>query len=206
MNPLTIKNKTDQQTPWFTLTVATLITASYSLFGAANQTLVFNRDNIAAGELYQLLTGHFIHSDPTHLFWNLMGLLIIGSLLEIHHHLSILSHCAVFLLSAATIDLHIWLGEPALIQYCGLSGFLNTELALLLALSWQQTRHGVFPLITLAVMLKIGIETLSEQALFTQTTWTVVPWVHAVGLLTGFLFFLTFLWENNPRAVSPSNS
>ncbi|MBF0446719.1 MAG: rhombosortase [Magnetococcales bacterium] len=176
--------------PWLTSLIVLLCSGLYFLFGPANAQLVYDRERITQGDFYTLISGHFIHSDPSHLFWNLAGLLIIGSLLEQKHHFSAWQYMGLLLAAILTIDLYLWLQEPSLIRYCGLSGLLNAQLALLLGLSWKQERHWTLVVITLAILLKIGLEWHLKTALLTQTSWVTTPSAHGVGLLTGGVFFL----------------
>ena len=57
--------------PWFTLLLAGAAVLIYLVAGPAPAGLLFDRAALANGEVWRLLTGHLVHSDPAHLAWNL---------------------------------------------------------------------------------------------------------------------------------------
>ena len=85
------------------------------------------------------------------------------------------------------MDLWLWWGNTALEYYCGLSGILNSLLAIGLIQLWKDVRHPLVWLIGLGSIGKIIFEIYNGQAVLTQTAWPSVPDVHAVGLLSGLL-------------------
>ncbi len=56
-----------------------------------------------------------------------------------------------------------------------------------LAHQWQLYRHPLILLTGAGALVKITLEIMSGQAIFTQTTWPSVPASHAVGLLGGLV-------------------
>ena len=89
--------------------------------------LRFDRSGIGEGEIWRLLTCHFVHLGWSHLLLNAAGLLLIWYLVAARfrttHWLLIAG------VTIAGIDVGFWLFEPQLQWYVGLSGLLHGLLA-----------------------------------------------------------------------------
>ncbi len=172
----------------------TLILASgalllYACAGPIPHEWVYDRTAVMHGEIWRGLTGHFTHSDGTHVFWDVTALVILGMLFES----SLRSHfLTVLVIGVLSVNAGLWWGMPALQQYCGLSGILNT--VLMAGLIQQATRstdrweRRLLLCIGLGALLKIAIEIALDSALFTQTHWPAVPLIHAAGAFGGLLW------------------
>ena len=57
--------------PWRTLLLTTLALAGYLFLGAAPEAWVFDRTAIGQGEVWRLVTGHWVHSDFEHALWDI---------------------------------------------------------------------------------------------------------------------------------------
>ncbi len=44
--------------------------------------LYFSAEDIAQGRSWRIVTGHLMHADAAHLFWNCLGLAVLGALIE----------------------------------------------------------------------------------------------------------------------------
>jgi len=189
--------RTDRHIPWMTLLLSGLAAALFAVAGPAPAEWVYDRDVIAGGQVWRLLSAHLLHSDLEHLLWNLAGLAILGSVVERHFGGKLL--LGGLLLGSLLVDLVLWTAMPWLSYYCGLSGVLNTLLVTALAALWRQS-----PQITLLVgagsLLKILWEMTTGQALLTHTTWAAVPAAHLAGWLAGLLL-VPALW---PVHTTPS--
>ena len=91
------------------------------------QMLRFDRAAIAEGELWRLLTGHFVHLGWPHAAMNIGGLILVWLLLG--PLFSALQWCTVSVASIAAIDLGFWVLDTDLEWYVGLSGLLHGMLA-----------------------------------------------------------------------------
>ena len=112
----------------------------------------YQREAILAGELWRLLSAHFIHAGWPHLWLNLAGLTLIGLLFPF---LSAPRFgVSLLLASALAIDLGLWLLNPEIHWYVGLSGVLHGLFAggALLHLRHRGWRGGGY-LLLLAVKL-----------------------------------------------------
>jgi len=106
------------------------------------------------------------------------------------------------LFSMLTINGWIWLGMPDMIHYAGLSGIINALLALLLYRLWRHRPHPVILIIAAGAGLKLAVEVLTGQALFTNTLWPSVPSVHLVGVFTAMLFILSVAYTHRICKIS----
>jgi rhomboid family GlyGly-CTERM serine protease len=97
---------------------------------ALSSLLVFDRLAIDQGEFWRLLTGHLVHLSSTHLFANVLALGVVGSVIE---RLRLPGNAALPVVMALGISIVLYIYEPQLIVYGGLSGIiygLATYLAL----------------------------------------------------------------------------
>ncbi len=200
-----IFNKNSKQTnfqkPWFTITLCLGCALLFMILGAVPDTLIYNRNVIEQGEIWRLLSNHFVHCDISHLGWNLVGLLILGSLLEQHLGAKLLGLTAI---SCIGVSSWLWFIKTDLTLYCGLSGMLNGMFSFLLLILWRENKNPVIPLIAIAAVIKIIIEASTQQAIFTHLSWDSVPGAHVAGILTGLFYFLitTVPKETIPRTRS----
>jgi rhomboid family GlyGly-CTERM serine protease len=170
--------------PWRTLLLAAGAVSAYLALGPAPAGWVFDRFAISDGEWWRLLSGHWVHSSPSHAGWNIAALLLLGALFEprLRWRLPL-----SLLIAALGVGAWLWWGMPELLYYCGLSGILNGLLALGLLQHWQEHRHPLALLSAAVAGLKIVVESSTGQALFTQAAWASVPSAHAAGYLSGLL-------------------
>jgi rhomboid family GlyGly-CTERM serine protease len=89
----------------------------------ARMLLRYDRTEIAAGELWRLLSGHFVHLDLSHLLLNLAGLLLVWIL--VGRAFRPLGWAIVLLASIVAIDAGFWWLLSGLDWYVGLSGALH---------------------------------------------------------------------------------
>jgi len=174
--------------PWRTLLLGLLATLLYWIAGVAPDNLVYHREAIAQGDLWSMISGHWVHSDRQHAVWNIAALLILGSLFE-----RTLKHRLFSDLLLASLILSLWIGVfmPELQAYCGLSGILNTLLVSGCLTLWQQFRSPTLLLIPVLAFFKSLFELYHHQAIFTQTAWPSVPEAHLIGMAIGVLLFYT---------------
>ncbi len=184
-----VRLESDLVLPWQTLSLTAVALIAYMIPGAAPETWVFDRTAIEEGEIWRLVTGHWVHSDPSHALWNISALVFLGLLFERRLRSDLLISLFV---GTVTVDAWLWWGNSSLAYYCGLSGILNSLLIVGLVRFWQDYKHPLVLFITMVAVIKIAAEVFIGQGLLTHTAWPSVPTVHAAGFLggLGLMFFL----------------
>lgn len=173
--------------PRASLALGALALAIYFVAGPAPVALVFDRDAIAQGEIWRLLTAHLAHTEGSHLTANILGLAVLGMLFERQAGAWVL----LFVSSAAVISGWLWFFRPEVWQYGGLSGTLYAFLAAGLVRQWCEP--GRRPLIaTVAVLLvgKLLLESLQPGFGLAHTAWPVLHGAHWVGACAGLFVVL----------------
>lgn len=132
---------------------ASLLAAAFG--GAGRLWLRWDREAVAGGELWRLVTGHFVHLNPGHLLLNLAGLVLVWLLVGSRYRP--LGWWAVTVLCVAAMDGGFWFLDPRLSWYVGLSGLLH---GLLLAGTVGRLREAPLEsaVLTLAVAGKLAYE------------------------------------------------
>lgn len=129
-------------------------------------TLDFDRTNINQGHWWLLFTGHFSHLNWLHWFLNNMALLIIWELF--YRYYPFVRACLEFFFLALCVGLGIYLFNPEVEWYVGLSGIL----------------HGMFAIgIFREVLKKNRLSLLVAGGLTAK-----IIWEQNVGLTTGTFF------------------
>lgn len=192
--------------PWITLACATLAWLLHHVPAAA---LEFDRLAVARGEWWRTVTSHFVHFNDSHLRWDLLGLLLLGTWAETlsRHRWSVALGVA-----AVTIPLLVGGFEPHLTCYRGLSGLACVPLGLIVvALVRSARRHGdamlrmTAWLAALGFLGKTAFELSSGQAMFADagTDFVPVPLAHLAGFLIGVVTALPAMKEPIPSVQSP---
>ncbi len=176
--------------PWLTCITLAVVAMVFLIFGPAPADLLFDREAVANGELWRLLTGHFVHADGEHFFWNVSALALLGVMAERIACLSARLLAWVWMLGIAIIDAALWFGLPDIRMYCGLSAALNTIFAYLLLHSMQQQRGVLFPLLFIGGIAKIVVEWHMDGGLLAIGAWPPLPPLHAAGYGAGVLAYL----------------
>lgn len=182
--PFAILHRASRMLPWRSIVLVGLAAALYVFAGPAPEAWVFDRSAIAAGEVHRLLTGHWVHSDMQHALWDIAALALLGVLFERRLRGAMFVALA---LGTLVVDVWLWWGMPALAQYCGLSGILNSLLAAGGLHLWRQTHAPIVLGVLAAAGTKVLVELFADTALFTNTAWRSVPSAHIAGLAAGVL-------------------
>jgi rhomboid family GlyGly-CTERM serine protease len=176
--------------PWITLAVVSAASA-IAVIPGAGQLLQYERAAFESGEYWRLLSGQFAHWSPRMAAADLLVVLIIGAWLESRsRRLAAWTFVAAGLLVGVTV--HAWM--PELSPYRGSSGiasglFAAAALDILRSQALRWMRY--LALISLLLFAaKTVWETATGATLFAGQLplgVTVVPSVHLVGALAGFL-------------------
>jgi len=91
---------------------------------------------LLGSECWRVLTAHFMHLNEHHALMNAAGLGMLGYYFR--HDLSLRSWLGLMVVSSLTISLGLWLWQPQLIGYVGLSGVLHALLYAGLVRTWKE--------------------------------------------------------------------
>ena len=129
-----------------------------AIFGDAGRIwLSYDRPEIAAGELWRLLSGHFVHLGVSHLVWDAAGFSLVWYL--VGQSFSRIQWGIVLLVTIVGIDLGFWFLEPELSWYVGLSGLVHGLLAAGIVGSLKSGRVDMW-LLGAALIAKLVYEAL----------------------------------------------
>jgi rhomboid family GlyGly-CTERM serine protease len=146
----------------------------------------YERDAIEGGEYWRLVTGHLVHLGFGHLWPNLAALAIIGLLFEgVFRNADWLRIGAA---SVAAIDLGLYLFDPDVSWYVGLSGVLHGYVAAgALALIARRERVGV--VLAVGLTAKLVFEQVVGPVPFTAASvgGPVVVAAHLYGVVGALL-------------------
>lgn len=176
--------------PWWTLGLAAAALLAQWLPGAA-EWAAYQREGVLQGELWRIVTGHFVHFSAAHLANNLVVLLPAAWLVETRHRADF---APLLLGSAISIGLAVLIGEPGIADYRGASG---VALAFLVyaCLSGLQER-GRWRDVCIAVLAIVVAKCVAEGAGWQLREWQAnegfVPLAvsHFAGAATGGLVCL----------------
>jgi rhomboid family GlyGly-CTERM serine protease len=157
--------------------------------------LQFDREAIAAGEVWRVLTGNLVHWSAEHLWLDVGALLVVGFLFE-----RSIGRAYPWLLfaSASAVGLAILLLQRDMSLYRGLSGVCSGQFAIALIAELRRTRDWRQIALTgtaaLIFVLKIGYECITGQMFFGTESLgelgTPTPLAHlagTAGVLAGLL-------------------
>lgn len=141
--------------------------------------LIWQRELLTQGQCWRALTAHFIHIDSRHLLFNLLGLFLIVELFW--DLLTIIDAFILLLVSAFGVSVLLWLLQPGLVWYAGLSGLLHGLWAGFAGAAWLRTRSWFYSaaLLVLAGKLALMPDVLSQVP--------VIHVAHLYGACSGLL-------------------
>lgn len=146
--------------------------------------LEFDRQQILAGQVWRLWTGHLVHTHSSHLALNAVAAIALYIIIFTRlNTLELLSSAVVF---ACLISLSLLYWHPDLDWYNGLSGLLH-GLASYYLLRLACTENKKYALGLLAVWLKVLFELYQGQLGYQQDLagMTVITQAHYIGAWIG---------------------
>lgn len=153
----------------------------------ARELLRWDRTGILSGELWRLVTGHFVHLDFPHALWNLAGALLVY-----HVFASTWSRgewLIVLLVAVIGIDTGLWWRSPPLDWYVGLSGVLHALAAAGLVPALLARPDGRAEPVAWVVAILGTVKLLYEQyaGALPIVDARVITTVHLDGVASGLL-------------------
>jgi rhomboid family GlyGly-CTERM serine protease len=152
----------------------------------ARLALRYDREAILHGEVWRLITGNFVHLGTGHLLEDMAGALLLWLLFE--DVLPAWRTPAVLLVGSLAVGLGLFIGDPGVGWYVGISGALDTLWAAgSLVLIRRRDRFGW--MLALVLLAKLAYEQTLGPLPFstTSTGGHVVVDAHLYGALAGAL-------------------
>lgn len=149
--------------------------------------LEYQRNAILQGQLWRLLTGHFVHLTPWHLVMNLASLLMVWSCFL--RRWTALQFLGVVFVAPLLISSLFLMTDQRLTGYAGLSGVIYTLLIAGLVCGWRR-EPGLRSVLLLMAVLRLGWEQSSLYNPDYLDSWLngpVYPNAHLFGALVGGL-------------------
>ena len=189
---------TKRQTPILTIGLVTTLIGLYWLVPDKTP-LYFSSADIWEGEVWRIVSGHFIHADLQHLLWNCLGLGVLGSLLEYRSRQLLLASSGAGILFVSALLLTPF---SQLDYYCGLSGVLNALLLVALWVQWKLTRSWWIIILAFGSIVKVLVEVSQGISLVTHISWPPYAWSHVAGLSGGL--FIIWIQSIGFKARTPA--
>jgi len=150
---------------------------------AARTLLRYQRDAIAQGQWWRLVSAHLVHLGPMHALLNGLGLALLWMLFARDY--TPRRWAWILCCAGAAIDAGLWWLRPAVEWYVGASGILHGALAAG-ALSWYRRGDSFGAGLILLLIVKLVYEQYGGASLFMQAL-PLVPDAHLFGALGGLL-------------------
>ncbi len=181
--------------PWASLALAGLAVVLHLVPGA-RELLAWERAGLAAGELWRVFSGHWVHWSDPHLLWDVATFAVLGAACERRargHFLACVAGSAL----AISLWLWLWAQSARLDAYAGLSGIDSALFAwLAVDVARERWREGhlaagaLLATLFAAFALKVGFELATGAPLFVSQLGPgvqPVPAAHLVGAAVGVL-------------------
>lgn len=169
--------------------IALSLVTALLFFTVPNHLLSFERDLIAQGEGWRIITGNLAHTNLWHLLLNLSGLAVLYSLFR--EYLAGWRLPVLLLLLGTAVGLGIWWWCPQTQWYMGLSGALH-GLFVWGALQDIRYRRHTGWLMLLGIVIKLGLDFYSagESPVAVLIGARVHIESHLIGSVAGLLLGL----------------
>ena len=189
---------------YFFIAVAIISSVFWFAGESVLDALKYHREAVSSGQIWRLVTGHFVHSNGWHLLLNLASLLMIGMLFS--QHLSIAVWSAVFIISALAISLCYFIIAPQYNYYVGLSATLYGVIIIGALLDIKQQ-----PFIAILILVVV-----TGRVIWQQFYGVVGPLAeiiedrvaiesHLFGIITGYILGLFLLLMRENRIIITKN-
>jgi rhomboid family GlyGly-CTERM serine protease len=151
--------------------------------------LEYEREGIAAGEWWRLLSAHFTHLDVRHTALNCVGLALLWALFA--RDFSPRGWLFILAATASVIDLGLWLLAPRVEWYLGASGVLHGVLAAGIIAALARGERAAWVLLSLLLFKLLYEQFAGGSALLPGMP--VVPQAHLLGVVGGLSAALSAL-------------
>jgi rhomboid family GlyGly-CTERM serine protease len=156
--------------------------------------LEYDRTALAAGEIWRLFSGHWVHYGFDHFFWSVLAFGFLAAACERRSRPRLFVCVTV---SALVISLSVRFGLSSIRAYRGLSGIDSALVVLLFMELWSEANRSgrlkqiVIPAACLtAFVCKVSFEFATGDTIFVKSLGSGmvgVPLAHVTGAAVGFL-------------------
>ncbi|MDA1056054.1 MAG: rhombosortase [Planctomycetota bacterium] len=194
--------------------ILAIAAAAIALSPVLQELLQFDAAAIVVGDYWRFLTGHLLHWNFDHLFWNLSVFVVLGTMCERRGRTAFL---ACLLGSAAAISFFALVALPEMPIYRGLSG-IDTGLFALLCVGLfadarargNRTTQWMIAAAALGLITKTAYEMGSDATIFvdhTAAAFIPIPMAHVLGALVGVAVgFTAIAWHRHRSQVDRSDT
>jgi rhomboid family GlyGly-CTERM serine protease len=153
---------------------------------------IFDRSAILKGEVWRILTSHFVHFSNLHLFYNLLAFGIAGWIIENKSYRHFGWLCV---LMASLISISLFILEPDMSYYGGLSGMACGSIYYFALWGTRGNRpwRTICMLLILLIPIKIVAEIYNSASVLPyggQLPFVPVPTSHVIGIVVAILLYL----------------
>jgi len=157
--------------------------------------LGYERGPIAAGEVWRILTAHFVHIDAGHALLNGLGVILMWALFARDY--SPWRWAAIYLAACLAVSAGLWFLNPGIEWYRGASGALHGVMtAGTLAHLRRRDLDGW--ILAVFIVAKLGYEQFAGAMPFSGSQSTVID-AHLYGAVGGLLPALLLRSNSEPR-------
>ncbi len=170
---------------WLTPAMVLVVGAVLAAFGDGGQLMFrYERGAIENGQVWRLVSGHFVHLGWSHYLLNAAGAVLVWLL--VGRCFTLGQWLAVLAATIAGIDLGFWFLNPGLTWYVGASGVLHGLLVAGLLAGFRRARIESVALMA-AIGLKLGYEQFAGPLPGSEAAagGAVVVDAHLYGALAG---------------------
>jgi rhomboid family GlyGly-CTERM serine protease len=184
----------DRAYGWAFLAACALLGAIELAGEPLRHALSYQREAIASGQWWRLLSAHFVHLDAGHAVLNGLGLVLMWALFARDY--SPLRWLAIYLTSALCISAGLWVLNPEVDWYVGASGALHGVMA---AGTLAHLRHRDLDgwILAVFIVVKLSYEQLAGSMPFAGAANTIVD-AHLYGAIGGLLLALFLRSRSEP--------
>lgn len=176
---------------WLTIALGVLMILLGAFQSVTETALEYSRSAISEGQLWRLITAHFIHYGPYHLAMNLGALMLCGWIL--FQEVSLKHYSLLILVCLIGVSTGLYGFSPELDYYAGLSGALHGLLVAGVLITLRQT-----PWMNSLALAVVVFKIVQEQLPGYDTSHSLLPVpvavdAHLYGALTGLAWGLGVL-------------
>ena len=159
------------------------------------EALSYQRAAIVEGEVWRLLSGHWLHLGWGHLMLNLAGLILVWALFG--QTLAGMQGVVVVLVVSVGLSLSLFVFHPELDWYVGYSGLLHGlfSAGAVIGLSLKTLR-----LVSAVGLILLIVKLTAETWAGASASWVVAE-AHLLGALWGLLGCMHILIRNQKRGI-----